>query len=442
MRWPRGRAVEWASAAGGDAEPRCFDGLAHSFRSPSAVFRFPRCGRRCGRSQPGPSRVPISRAARPMADRGRGYDAAVLGAGCAGAAIAYFLARRRIIPVVIDTAGGETPAPASPVASVLRGNTADVRLAIRAAERLPGLQDAVGPFGYRRTGGMSAAITDADAAAGQAKAQAAGDAGLPVAWLSRDDALRREPGLTGQLIGALYCRWDGLADAFALKRRLLAGVVRFGGAVNTECGYLQVVRQAGGFRITAGREDLTARRLVLASGELLQSVGRPLGVDLPLRVGRRRICITDRVAPALRHMVSGIHQEPSSAFVLDPPLLVEEHSVPTLTDEVETLRRIVVFASQLVPAVESSRILHAPQWVITEPADGRPALGRLADDLFIAVVAEDQAAMLAPVIGEAAAEAVTKHRLPDGLEIWAPQRFTGAASARATWGVQDSMEGA
>jgi glycine/D-amino acid oxidase-like deaminating enzyme len=377
-----------------------------------------------------------------MPDRGRSYDAAVLGAGCAGAAIAYSLARRRIIPVVIDTAGGETPAPAYPVASALRGNTPDVRLAIRAAERLADLQDAVGPFGYRRTGGMSAALTESDAAAGQARAQAAREAGLPVVWLSRDDVLRREPGLTGQLTGALYCGWDGVADASALKRRLLAAAVRFGGAVYTECGYLHIVRQGGGFRITAGREDLTARRLVLASGELLQTVGRPLGVDLPLRFGRRRICITDRVAPALRNMVSGIRQEPSGAFVLDPPLLVEEHSVLTIADEVETLQRIVAFAAQLVPGIELTRILHAPQWVVAEPADGRPALGRLGDDLFIAVAAEDQAAMLAPMIGEATAEALSKHRWPDGLEVWAAQRFTAAASARATGVVQDSMEGA
>jgi sarcosine oxidase, subunit beta len=360
-----------------------------------------------------------------MADRG--YDAAVLGAGCAGAAIAYSLARRRVVPVVIDTAGAEKATPASPIAPILWGNNQEVRLAIRAAERLPDLQDAVGPFGYHRTGGMKAALSDSDAAAGQVRAQAASEAGLPVAWLSRDDALRREPGLAGQLMGALYCSWDGVADPFALKRRLLAATVRFGGAVNTECAYLHVVHQAGGFRISAGHEDLTARRLVLASGELLQTVGRPLGADLPLRVGRRRICVTDRVAPALRHIVSGIRQEPSGAFVLDPPLLAEDQAAPSITDEVQTLRRIVAFAAQLVPAVESSRILHAPQWVVVEPADGRPALGRLGDDLFIAIAAEDQAAMLAPVIGEAFAEAVTKHRWPDGLEIWAPQRFTAAA---------------
>jgi len=376
-----------------------------------------------------------------MADRGRGYEAAVLGAGCAGAAIAYSLARRQIIPVVVDTVGGETPAPASPVASVLRGNTSDVRLATRAAERLPDLQDAVGPFGYRRTGGISPALTDADAAAGQARAQAAREAGLPVIWLSRGETLRREPGLTGRLTGALYCGCDGVADAVALRRRLLAATVRFGGAVYSDCGYLHVVRQGVGFRITAGREELTARRLVLASGELLQTVGRPLGVELPLRVGRRRICITDRVAPVLRHTVNGIRQEPSGAFVLDPPPLAEERSATSIINEVETLRRIVASALRLVPAVEASRILHAPQLVFAEPADGRPAVGRLTDDLFIAVAAEDQAAMLAPMIGEATAEAVAKHRWPDGLEVWAPHRFAAAASPRASAGVQDSTEG-
>jgi glycine/D-amino acid oxidase-like deaminating enzyme len=374
-----------------------------------------------------------------MADRGRGYDVAVLGAGCAGAAIAYSLARRRIIPLVVDAARGDPPAPLPPVVSVLRGNPPDVRLALRSAERLPELQEAVGPFGYRRTGGMWAAITDADAGIGQARALAAAEAGLPVVWLSREETLRREPGLGDRVAGTVYCAHDGVADASALRRRLLFAAGRFGGAVHVDCRFVAVARQSGGFRITAGGEEVAARRIVLASGELLHTLGRPLGAELPLRVSRRRICITDRVPPALRHAVSGIRQEPSGQFALDPPPLVEEPGPAAgAAGEVDALRRIVATALRIVPALQAARILHAPRWTFVDPADGRPAVGRVDDDLFLAVAAEDHAVTLAPLIGETIADAIGRHRWPEGLEIWSPARFTAAA---APAGVQDSTEG-
>ncbi|HLW46696.1 MAG TPA: FAD-dependent oxidoreductase [bacterium] len=377
-----------------------------------------------------------------MAERGRSFDVAVLGAGCTGAVIAYSLARRRILPLVIDTVQGHLPAPASPVASVLDGNTPDMRLAIRSAERLPDLQDAVGPFGYRRTGGMWAALSDADAATGQARADAARAAGLPVAWLSREETLRREPGLSELVAGTVYCGHDGVADASALSRRLLAAAGRFGGAVQLDCGYVVVARQPSGFRITAGHDDVIARRLVVASGALLRALGRSLGVDLPLRIRRRRLCVTERVPPALRHTVGGIRQEPSGAFVLDPPPVIAEGDPKMdVTDEVDALRRIVTAAVRLVPAVEQARLLHAPRWTFVEPADGRPAVGRLDDDLYVAIAADDQAVTLAHVIGETTAEAIAKHRWPEGLEIWGPERFTAAASARTSAWVQDSTQG-
>ena len=346
-----------------------------------------------------------------MIDRGRGYEVAVLGAGCVGSSVAYALARRRQVPVVIDVGPPDGGMPFPAAAVVQSGTAADIRLAVRSAERLPDLQDAVGPFGYRRTGGMTVALTDAEAETGRARAAQAGAAGLPVVWLSREETFRREPGLSERVAGAVYCGYDGVADSSALARRLLAAAVRFGGTAHVNCGYIGVARQTGGFRVRAGREEIVARRLVIASMDTLAVVGRQLGVDLPQRIRRRRICVTERVAPSLRHLVNGIRQSSSGEFVLDPPDSLDEGgSVENVRDLVEALRRIATAAVRLVPAVEPARILHAPLWVSAEPADGRPAVGRLEDDLYIAAAGTDQALIHCPVIGEAVAEAISRNR--------------------------------
>jgi sarcosine oxidase, subunit beta len=371
----------------------------------------------------------------------RGYEVAVLGAGCAGAAVAYALARRRIVPVVVDTAIADSPVPASPVVSVMSGNTADARLAIRAAERLPDLQDAIGAFGYRRTGGMWAALSEADAGVGQARAQAGREAGLPMVWLTREETLRREPFVSENVAGTVYCHLDGIAHAPALKRRLLSAAGRFGATMHLECGYVAVARQAGGVRITAGREAVTARRLVVATAEVLRAVERSLGTDIPTRVSPRRLCITDPAAPGLRHTVGGIRQEPSGEYVLNPTVVVDDSGSATdMAGDVGVIRNIVASALRIVPAVEGTRVVHAPQWRVTEIADGRPAVGRVDDNLFLAIAPDDQAVTLALLIAETIADGMVKHRWPDGFDIWAPERF-GRPRAAAAAGVQDSPEG-
>lgn len=376
-----------------------------------------------------------------MPERAHGYEVAVLGGGCAGAAVAYALARSRIASVVIDTAGPRRTFPVPAAVPVQYGAPADIALALRGAEHLPELQDAIGPFEYRRTGGMTVTLTDAEHDMGRARAAEAAAAGLPVRWLSREETLRREPGVTDRATGALYCAYDGVADAGAMARRLLGAVVRFGGAAYLDCGYVGIMRQNGGFRIRAGRDEVVARRIVAASAELLQATARPLGLALPIHTRRRRICVTDRLAPMLRHAVNGITQEPAGALVLDPPALVDDRPAgDDVRVTVEGLRRIPAAAVRVIPGVAHARILHAPPFVSMEAADGRPAVGRAGEDVYAAIVAADQAVTQAPLVGEAIAEAVARNRWPEGLEIWSPERFAVAVSVVRT-GVQDSPRG-
>ena len=384
-----------------------------------------------------------------MPDRARGYEVAVLGAGCAGAAVAYALARRRIAAAVIDTSRPDYAVPASVAVAAQNGTPADIRLAMRSADRFPELQDAIGAFGYRRTGGMTVALTETDTEMGRARASQAGAAGLPLLWLSREETLRREPALTERAVGAVYCGYDGVADPGALARRLLAAALRFGGAAHLDCGHIGITRQSAGFRIRAGRDEIVARRVVVASVETLRAAGRQLGAGLPTRNGRRRVGVTERVAPILRHMVNGIHQHPSGELILDSPAFADEgafaEDAPAL---VEALRRIATAAVRLVPGIAPARIIHAPLLVSDEPVDGRPAVGRLEDDLYLAIAGADRAVTHCPVIGDAIADAVSRNRWPDGLDIWAPGRFAVAAAGARTAGgpasdrgVQDSPQG-
>ncbi|HKX16786.1 MAG TPA: FAD-dependent oxidoreductase [bacterium] len=372
-----------------------------------------------------------------MPERARGYEVAVLGAGCAGAAVAYALAPRRIASVVVDAAGPGRAFPVPAAAPVQSGTPADIMFALRGAERLPELQDAIGSFGYRRTGGMVVALGDAEEELSRGRAAEAAAAGLPLRWLSREETLRREPGVTDRVAGAVYCAFDGVADAGALARRLLGAAMRFGTVAHLDCGFVGVTRQNGGFRIRAGRDEVVARRIVVASAGLLHTTARQLGLTLPVRARRRRICLTDRLVPLLRHTVNGIRQEPSGELVLDSSAVDGDHSPTDVRSTVDEFRRIATAAAQVVSGIEHAQILHAPVTVCQEAADGRPVVGRTDDDLYVAIAAADHALTQSPLIGEAIAEAVARSRSPDSMEPWSPARFALAAAWAGT-GVQDS----
>lgn len=376
-----------------------------------------------------------------MADRGRGFDVAVLGGECVGAAVAYALARRRVASVVIDVGRRDGGLPASDAIAVQSGEIPDIRLALRSAERFPELQELVGAFGYFRTGGLSVAQTDADTEMGRARAAQAAAAGLPLRWLSREETLRLEPGLSSHVLGAVYCAHDGVVDSCALARRLLGAAARFGAALRLDCGYLGIARQNGGFRVRAGRDEVVVRRVVVASADALRAVGRQLDVELPVRTHRRRVCITDRLPPVLRHSINRIRQQPSGEVVLEEPAIVEEGAPSDNAGAlVESLRRTAAAAVRLVPGIEAARIIHAPLVVSVEAADGRPVVGRLDDDIYLAAAGAHQAAAHCPVIGETVAEGVSRNRWPENMEIWAPKRFEAVGAAVGKNG-QDSTEG-
>jgi glycine/D-amino acid oxidase-like deaminating enzyme len=361
-----------------------------------------------------------------MPDRNR-HDVAVLGAGCAGAAVAYALARRRIDVVILDASRRDAGLPGPASAPVQRGTADDIRLTLRSVEMLPALQDSVGPFGYLRTGGLTAALTAGEAEVGRARVDEA--AGLPLSWLTADEARRREPALTEQTAGAVYCAYDGQLDSAALIERLLAAAARLGAAVAADAGYVMVARQNGGFRIRAGHDELVARKIVLASPELMPAAGRSLEVDVPLRVARRRVGVTERHAPLIRHAVNGIFQAPAGQIVLDPPRLTDDAASQAAAPElVEALRRIAAAAVRVLPGLEAARLHHAPLWTSVEPADGRPAVGRLQTDVYAALAGPDQAPALCPLIGELVAEMIARNRPPEDIDVWAADRFAAAAA--------------
>jgi len=348
----------------------------------------------------------------------------VLGGGALGCAIAYMLARRKLAPLVVDYAGPGREFPAPVAVSVWdHAEPAETgAFGLESAGHFPHLQDQIGPIGYLRTGGMVPAGTLEEAAAGEALARTQASAGLPVRWLSREEALQREPALAPDVCGATYSPHDGVVNPLLLTRRLSAAARRLGATFLYHAGHVVVSAQARWVSMRGAREHVEARRVIVASGEWLAELDRQLGLGLPARATGGYVITTEALPPLVRHRLPGVRQQSRGEVILDQA----GGEAVDCTAATRAMREAAMAATKLVPALRDVRVLHAWPWRATLPADTLPLLGKVEEGIFVAVP-HAPGVTLVPLLAQAAAAIAVDGRVPEGLQRWEPRRARPAA---------------
>ncbi|GAA4187319.1 FAD-dependent oxidoreductase [Gryllotalpicola kribbensis] len=222
----------------------------------------------------------------------------VLGAGIAGAATAFGLARRGVSVVVVDAGleGRATDAGAGIIQpwSVSRGG-AFYQLYADGAAFYPSFVSALTghgapDIGYRRVGSLilSADEAELDAVEERLAARAADAPAMgAVQRLRQGEALARFP-LLDPTHSAVWIEGGGRVDGRLLRAGLLAAVRKLDGMVVTDAATLEPTDD--GFRVVVGvGEALVADAVVVACGAWSSSVLAPLGVSVPVEPQKGQI---------------------------------------------------------------------------------------------------------------------------------------------------------
>jgi glycine/D-amino acid oxidase-like deaminating enzyme len=225
----------------------------------------------------------------------------VIGAGFAGAATAYRLARAGVRDIILlereATAGHHASGRNAGLCRQLTDDDVVTDLAIRGAAflRRPHAGFSTAPL-LRQTGSLLVSAAPARLEGIMARAV---EHKLPHERVDPDALLARWPRLSGlPAAGAIYFPTDGVIDIHALLQGFLAGA-RAGGAtlfLSTEVRRFRPGREPMTVAIETSRGTVMASCVVNAAGAWASEVGRRAGADsVVLQNYRRHIMVTGRV---------------------------------------------------------------------------------------------------------------------------------------------------
>ena len=250
------------------------------------------------------------------------FDAAVIGGGLVGSAIAWGLARSGQRTAVLDE--GDVAHRAS------RGNFALVWVhskglgmprysawTMRSADAWASfadmLQDETGvDVCFRRPGGFNLVLSqqewEARANHLQRLQAQPGMQRFDYEMLDRDRVRATMPQIGPEVVGGSYSRYDGHCNSLKLFRALNAGMQQLGVTYRPEHRVTRIDRTAGEFRLTTTRGEVRAAKIVLAAGIDNARLGSMVGLRIPVRPQRGQLIVTEKTAPFLHYPMSKVRQ--------------------------------------------------------------------------------------------------------------------------------------
>jgi len=318
----------------------------------------------------------------------------VAGAGAVGASVAYSLALRGARDVVLcerGEVGGGATSKAMGGVRMQFSTAVDVELA---RESIAFLRECP-PARFEQVGYLFLACSEEGLAELEQRRELQASLGVPV---ERFDA-SRVPGLeTRDVLGAVFCAEDGIADPFAATRELVARAVELG---------VELREHTDAATLLSGAETL-----VVACGAWSAALAVLVGVELPVSPLVRQLLATSALPglperlPMVVESESGFHfRRRGERLVLAMADPVRRVSFEPSVDESLYPDRLARLHSRY-PSAAGAVIEEGWAGLYDMTPDGRPILGRVADGVYAACGFSGHGFMQSPAVGRAVAEEI------------------------------------
>lgn len=258
-----------------------------------------------------------------MAGASKSYDAAVIGGGLVGAAIAYGLARAGERVAVLDEGDMAVRASRGNFALVWvqakgLGMPAYARWTVKSSNAWGAFAEELGKetgiaLHFDRPGGFHLCLSETELEARRQLVtrfhNQGGDAGYSIDMLNRCEIAKFLPEIGPEVIGGSYSALDGHVNSLKLFRALHIALPRFGADYMPHHTVTAIARRHGAFEIaTAAGRTIEAGKVILAAGNANQALAPMVGLTAPMKPERGQIMVTERIKPFLRHPTVTIRQ--------------------------------------------------------------------------------------------------------------------------------------
>lgn len=345
------------------------------------------------------------------------HDVVVIGAGISGAATAYELARGGASVLLLDRWGPAAMASGWTLAGVRQSgrHPAELPLARAAVARWESLAEELGaPTFYRREGNLRLARSPEEVPVIAALAEAQAAAGLDIAYLPDNGAIRALcPAIGPAPLAATFCASDGHADPYATVDAFIAAAQRHGAETRFGARVLAIEERAG--RVVAVRteaETIPCAAVVLCAGVLGNELLAPLGLEVPLDIHMVTVMRSAPVEKVLAPVIGVANadcagrQEADGRFRATSGVepwhgAMQTSPRPAVHPRAETLAGVVSRFSAAVPAFAGAPIESVWAGLIDLTPDALPVLDRAAvEGLVIGMGFSGHGFCLGPVTGE------------------------------------------
>ncbi|MCM8749953.1 FAD-binding oxidoreductase [Thermomicrobiaceae bacterium CFH 74404] len=350
----------------------------------------------------------------------RSADVVVIGAGVAGASVAYHLKELDANLHVVLLEAQESPGAGetSKATGGIRlqfGTEANIRLSQLS---LPYFEQFLERFGvdpgFRQHGYLFVTTSPEHWETLQRQAELQRQCGVPTQLLVPDEIAELHPALrVDDLIGGAYCPLDGSLDPYTVVQGFLARFRELGGEVVTESLVTGLSAMDGSaWRVQTPEQTWTAQTVVLAAGPWTRQVAAYAGIDLPVFPYQRQVFVVERPpsvpssVPLTVDVDTGWYAHTHGYEVLLGGTDKDDRPGLEATVDWDRFARIHEATARRMPVLVEAKVVRAYAGARSLTPDHHPILGPVEDKegLYVACGFSGHGVMHSPAVGLLVAE--------------------------------------
>lgn len=255
---------------------------------------------------------------------------------------------------------------------------------------------------------------------------------IPARWVTPEESLEIVPFLnTKGMFGATYCAEDGHCNPFKVTEAYAQAANNLNVEIYTDTEVQGIVTKNGKIiSVRTSQGDILADTVVNAAGGYAKTIGRMVGVELPIFPERHEILVTEPVEPTMGPMVMSFYhnlycqQSPHGSFIMGIGHPNEPESY-NIRSSWQFLRDMAQRLVEILPPLAGLNVVRQWAGLYDMCPDRTPILGNspALNRFFTAAGFSGHGFMISPITGQLMAEMVLGKSTAFPIQMFDAGRF-------------------